>query len=86
MELALPLLLGAMVTVAAGFTLKPARFGQTGLMVMMALMLGFTLYFVRNFAQILGDNGQIPVLLAAWGPPAATFLLPLGLLLHFEDG
>ena len=86
MELALPLLLGAMVTVAAGFTLKPARFGQTGLMVMMALMLGFTLYFVRNFAQILGDNGQIPVLLAAWGPPAATFLLPLGLLLHLEDG
>ena len=86
MELALPLLLGAMVTVAAGFTLKPARFGQTGIMVMMALMLGFTLYFVRNFAQILGDNGQIPVALAAWGPPLATLLLPLGLLLHLEDG
>jgi lipopolysaccharide export system permease protein len=41
---------------------------------------------VRNFAQILGENGQIPVMLAAWGPPVATLLLPLGLLLHLEDG
>lgn len=86
MELAMPLLLGAMVLVAAGFTLRPARFGQTGLMVVMALTLGFSLYFMRNFAQILGENGQIPILLAAWGPPAAAVLLPLGLLLHLEDG
>ena len=55
-------------------------------MVMLALMLGFTLYFVRNFSQILGESGQIPVALAAWGPTVATFLLPVGLLLHFEDG
>ena len=48
--------------------------------------LGFTLYFIRNFAQILGESGQIPVLLAAWGPPVASILLPLGLLLHLEDG
>jgi lipopolysaccharide export system permease protein len=86
MELALPLLLGAMVFVAAGFTLRPARFGQTGLMVVMALVLGFTLYFIRNMAQILGENGQVPAALAAWGPPAAAVLLPLGLLLHLEDG
>lgn len=85
-ELSLPLLLGAMVLVAAGFTLRPARFGKTGIMVVMALGLGFTLYFIRNFAQILGENGQVPVALAAWGPPAAAFLLPLGLLLHLEDG
>lgn len=86
MELATPLLLAAMVLVAAGFTLRPARFGHTGLMVVMALALGFTLYFIRNFAQILGENGQVPATLAAWGPPAAALLLPLGLLLHLEDG
>lgn len=86
MELALPLLLGAMVLVAAGFTLRPARFGRTGLMVVMAVGLGFALYFIRNFAQVLGENGQVPALLAAWGPPAAAALLPLGLLLHLEDG
>lgn len=86
MELATPLLLASMVLVAAGFTLRPARFGQTGLMVVLSLALGFTLYFIRNFAQILGENGQVPIALAAWGPPAAALLLPLGLLLHLEDG
>lgn len=86
MELATPLLLVAMVLVGAGFTMRHARLGRTGLMVLTALVLGFTLYFIRNFAQILGENGQIPVLLAAWGPPVAAILLPLGLLLHLEDG
>ena len=28
----------------------------------------------------------IPIILAAWGPPVAALLLPLGLLLHLEDG
>ncbi len=86
MELATPLLFMAMVLVGAGFTMRHTRFGRTGLMVMMALGLGFSLYFIRNFAAILGENGQIPVILAAWGPPIAALLLPLGLLLHLEDG
>lgn len=86
MELALPILLAAMVLVGAGFTMRHTRFGRTGLMVLAALGLGFTLYFIRNFASILGENGQIPVILAAWGPPVAAALLPLGLLLHLEDG
>ncbi|MGR3758231.1 MAG: LPS export ABC transporter permease LptG [Tranquillimonas sp.] len=86
MELALPLLLVAMVLVGAGFTMRHTRFGRTGLMVLSALGLGFALYFIRNLAQILGENGQIPILLAAWGPPVAAILLPLGLLLHWEDG
>lgn len=86
MELALPLLLVAMVLVGAGFTMRHTRFGRTGVMVLAALGLGFSLYFIRNFAGILGENGQIPVVLAAWGPPVAAVLLPLGLLLHLEDG
>ena len=86
MELALPLLLAAMVLVGAGFTMRHTRMGRTGMMVLMALALGFTLYFIRNFAAILGENGQIPVVLAAWGPPLAALLLPIGLLLHLEDG
>ena len=86
MELALPLLLAAMVLVGAGFTMRHTRFGRTGLMVLAALGLGFSLYFIRNFAAILGENGQIPIILAAWGPPMAALFLPLGLLLHLEDG
>lgn len=86
MELALPLMLVAMVLVGAGFTMRHTRFGRTGLMVLMALGLGFSLYFARNFAAILGESGQVPIVLATWGPPVAAVLLPLGLLLHLEDG
>lgn len=86
MELALPLLLAAMVLVAAGFTMRHARFGRTGTMVMLAMAGGFFIFFLRNFAQVLGENGQIPVILSAWIPPVAATFLALGLLLHLEDG
>lgn len=86
MQLALPLLLVAMVLIAAGFTMRHARFGKTGQMVLMALTGGFLIFFLRNFAQVLGENGQIPIALAAWGPPVAAAFLALGLLLHLEDG
>lgn len=85
-ELARPLFLIAMVLVGASFTMRHARFGGTGLAVLTAVLLGFGLYFIRNFAQILGENGQIPVALAAWAPPVASILLTMGLLLHAEDG
>jgi lipopolysaccharide export system permease protein len=86
MELALPMLMAAMVLVAAGFTMRHVRFGGTGKMVLYALLAGFGFFFLRNFAQALGDSGQIPVLLAAWSPPVAAVMLSLGLLLHLEDG
>ncbi|MCE8518184.1 LPS export ABC transporter permease LptG [Ruegeria pomeroyi] len=85
-ELARPLFLVSMVLVGAAFTMRHTRFGGTGLAVLSAVLLGFTLYFTRNFAQILGENGQIPVALAAWAPPVAAILLTFGLLLHAEDG
>lgn len=86
MELALPLLLAAMVLIGAGFTMRHVRFGNTGIMVLAALISGFAIYFLRNFAQALGNSGQIPVILAAWGPPFVAIFLALGLLLHLEDG
>lgn len=86
MELARPLFLMAMVLIASAFTMRHTRFGHTGIAVLTAIMLGFSLYYIRNFAQILGENGQIPVMLAAWAPPVASLLLALGLLLHMEDG
>lgn len=85
-QLARPLFLMAMVLVAAAFTMRHTRFGGTGTAVLAAVLLGFTLYFIRSFAQILGENGQIPVLLSAWAAPVASILLGLGLLLRAEDG
>lgn len=85
-ELAQPLFLAAMVIIGAGFTMRPTRFGRTGIMVLLAIAMGFAIYFIRNLAQILGENGQIPILLSAWAPPIAAILLALGLVLHMEDG
>lgn len=86
MELAQPLFLLSMVLIGAAFTMRPVRGGGIGAAVLTSILLGFGLYYIRNFAQVLGENGQIPVLLAAWAPPAASTLLALGLLLHMEDG
>ena len=85
-ELARPVFLVGMLLVAAAFTMRHTRFGGTGRAVLSALMLGFGLYFIRSFAQILGENGQIPILFAAWAAPIASILLALGLLLRSEDG
>ncbi len=85
-ELALPLLLAAMVLVGAGFTMRQVRSGRTGTMVLLALLAGFGIFFLRNFAQVLGETGQLPVILAAWAAPAAAVLFALGLLLNLEDG
>lgn len=85
-ELALPVFLVAMVLIAATFTLRHQRGGRTGLMVLLAVLLAFLTYFVRNFAQVLGENGDLPALLAAWAPPLAAIGLTLGSLLHNEDG
>lgn len=86
MEMARPLFLIAMVLLGAAFTMRHVRFGGTGVAVLSAVLLGFTLFYIRNFAQIMGENGQIPVILAAWTPPVASLLLALGLLLNMEDG
>jgi lipopolysaccharide export system permease protein len=85
-ELARPLFLVSMVLVASAFTMRHTRFGGTGVAVLTAVLLGFGLYFIRSFAQILGETGQIPIILAAWATPVASVLLAMGLLLHAEDG
>lgn len=86
MQLSNPLMLSAMVLIAAGFTMGHTRFGRTGLMVLGAILLGFGVYFIRDFAEVLGQSGQIPAAMVAWAPPVAAIMLALGLLLHTEDG
>lgn len=85
-ELTKPFLVSAMVLIGAAFSLRPQRFGQTGVMILLAILAGFSLYFIRDFASSLGASGEVPLRVAAWAPPLAAILLATGLLLHLEDG
>ncbi|MTH79501.1 LPS export ABC transporter permease LptG [Paracoccus aestuariivivens] len=86
MELALPLLMAAMVAIAAAFTMRHMRGRKMGMLVLGAFGCGIGLFFLRNLAQVLGDNGDIPPVLAGWTPPLVALLFALGALLRLEDG
>ncbi|WP_378946638.1 LPS export ABC transporter permease LptG [Paracoccus sp. R86501] len=86
MELARPFLMAAMVIIAAAFTMQHVRGRNTGVAVLMAFAAGIALFFLRNLAQILGDNGQITPTMAAWTPPLVGALFALALILKREDG
>ena len=85
-ELSRPLMLMAMMIIGAAFTLQNARLGNLGVSVFLALICGFSLYFLQNLAMTLGEAGEIPVFAAAWAPPLAALLFAVGLFLRFEDG
>lgn len=85
-ELALPLTLAAMMLVGAVLCMKHIRAGSMGPRILATVLAGFALFFLRNFAQVLGENGHVPLILAIWTPPLASMLLAVGILLHLEDG
>lgn len=85
-ELARPILLVAMLLIGIGFSIRHSRFGQTGIMVLTAVMCGFIVFAVKSLSESMGSAQEIPTLAAAWGPPLAFMLLPLALILHLEDG
>ena len=85
-QLALPLLLPAMVLIGAAFSMRHVRFGGLGLMALGAIGTGLAYFFLANVTQAFGGSGAIAAPLAAWIPPVAMTLLALGLLLHLEDG
>lgn len=85
-ELARPLMMVAMVLVAAVFTMRNMRGRKMGVLVLGAFASGVVLFFLRNMAQVLGDNGDIPPVLAGWAPPLIAIMFALGVLLQLEDG
>lgn len=84
--LSVPLLLFAMVLLAATFSLRLTRRGGTGLLIAGGVTAGFVLFFMTDLVLALGLSGKIPVVLAAWTPAGVSTLLGLSLLFHLEDG
>lgn len=84
--LASPLLMCAMVLIAATFTLRHARRGATTFVIASGVLTGFMLYFFSDVVYALGLSESIPVTLAAWSPSGIALMLGLAMLLHLEDG
>lgn len=84
--LAAPLLMCAMVLIAATFTLRHARRGGITFVVCGGVLTGFVVHFVSDIVYAIGLSDAIPVTLAAWTPSGVATLLGLAMLLHLEDG
>ncbi|GAB6054430.1 LPS export ABC transporter permease LptG [Magnetospira thiophila] len=85
--LAAPLLLCAMVLIAATFTLRLSqRRGGATRIIVGGVLAGFMLHVFTDVVFALGLSDRIPVVLAAWTPSGVTTLLGLAMLLHLEDG
>jgi len=84
--LATPVLLIAMILLAATFSLRPQRRGNVALVILSGVLAGFLLYFLSNFVFALGLSARIPVVLAAWAPAGVSMMLGVATLLHLEDG
>ncbi len=81
-----PLVLFAMVLIAATFSLRPARRGGVAALAFFGVATGFALFFFTNLVVALGQTGSIPALLAAWSPAGIATLGGVSTLLHLEDG
>lgn len=84
--LARPLLLCAMVLIAATFSLRVFRFGNIGRMILGGIATGFVLYVISKLAVDLGKAGAVSPFTAAWAPAFVFLLLGMTILLYQEDG
>jgi lipopolysaccharide export system permease protein len=84
--LAAPVMLCAMVLIAATFSLRMVRRGGAMAVAGVGVLAGFLVYFASDVIFALGLSGRLPVELAAWTPATVSSLLGFAMLLHLEDG
>ncbi|WP_029355559.1 LPS export ABC transporter permease LptG [Bosea sp. 117] len=84
--LARPLLLLAMVLIAASLSLRVFRFGGIGQTILGGVAAGFLLYVSTKLAEDLGEAGIVHPFMAAWFPAVVGALVGVLILLHREDG
>ncbi len=81
-----PILMAAMVMIAATCSLKAFRFGRIQTMVLTGLTGGFGFFIFSELSRKVGASGVVPVTVAAWAPALTALLLAATVLLHQEDG
>jgi lipopolysaccharide export system permease protein len=84
--IARPVMLMAMVLVAASFSLRFFRMGGVGIMVSGGVAAGFVLYVATKLVSDLGSAGFVSTPVAGWSPALVGCLFGVIVLLHQEDG
>lgn len=84
--LATPVLLLAMVMVAACFSLPTGRLISTGQTIGLSIVCGFLLYLFNDFVGLMAELDIMPPILAGWVPALIALLLSVSYLLTTEDG
>ncbi|MDD7908903.1 MULTISPECIES: LPS export ABC transporter permease LptG [Pseudovibrio] len=84
--LAKPVLLVAMILIAAAVSLRVSRFGGIGRLIVGGIVAGFVLYVVSELSRDLGGAGIVPTEVAAWAPGVFGVLMGFTILLNQEDG
>lgn len=84
--LAMPFLLVAMTLIAATVSMRFARMGQSGPMILGGVTAGFLLYVASVLVKAFGSSGFVPPVVAAWFPVVVAALFGVTFLLHKEDG
>jgi lipopolysaccharide export system permease protein len=84
--LARPVLLAAMVLIAAAVSLRVFRLGGVGKMVLGGVLSGFLLYVASKLAGELGESGILPPVVAGWLPAVFGAVMGCSVLLQQEDG
>ncbi|MDP9127056.1 MAG: LPS export ABC transporter permease LptG [Pseudomonadota bacterium] len=81
-----PILLCAMIFLAAAFSLRMSRRGGAMSIIVAGVVAGSTVFVLGNVATALGANQRLPVVLAAWAIPIAVLALSNAALLYLEEG
>jgi lipopolysaccharide export system permease protein len=81
-----PVLLMAMVLIAASFSMRLSRRGGATLLVGAGVLTAFLLFILTEVVHAIGLGGGVPVVLAAWTPAGVSLMAGVALLMHLEDG
>lgn len=85
-HMAQPFLFIAMVLIAASISLRFARFGLPGKLILTGISAGFVLYVLSEIVVTFGSNGLVSPAMAAWSPASVAILIGVTVLLYQEDG
>lgn len=83
---AMPMLLVAMTLIAATVSLRFARMGQSGTLILGGILAGFLLYVALVVTTAFGNTGFVPPVVAAWVPVVVAMFSGVTFLLYKEDG